>query len=174
MRSIHVSTSGEVYSSDSEENNQILESGNASCSFGDDRRTDNASTESADREILREQDRFLPIANVARLMKRGVPETGKIAKDAKECCQESVSEFISFLTSEAAERSLIEKRKTINGEDLLVALDGLGFEPYVDYMRGYLEKYRAACKTEKTTIDSIAPFVVRQRPLISNLAPATG
>ncbi|KHJ46056.1 hypothetical protein D918_03719 [Trichuris suis] len=174
MRSIHVSTSGEVYSSDSEENNQILESGNASCSFGDDRRTDNASTESADREILREQDRFLPIANVARLMKRGVPETGKIAKDAKECCQESVSEFISFLTSEAAERSLIEKRKTINGEDLLVALDGLGFEPYVDYMRGYLEKYRVACKTEKTTIDNIAPFVVRQKPLISNIAPATG
>jgi nuclear transcription Y subunit beta len=37
---------------------------------------------------LREQDRFLPIANVAKIMKKGVPEKGKIAKDAKETIQE--------------------------------------------------------------------------------------
>jgi hypothetical protein len=37
---------------------------------------------------LREQDRFLPIANVARIMKKGIPsEQGKIAKDARECVQ---------------------------------------------------------------------------------------
>ena len=31
------------------------------------------------REVeLREQDRFLPIANVARIMKKGIPETGKV------------------------------------------------------------------------------------------------
>ena len=29
---------------------------------------------------------------------------GKIAKDARECCQECVSEFISFITSEASDR----------------------------------------------------------------------
>ncbi|XP_014773500.1 nuclear transcription factor Y subunit beta [Octopus bimaculoides] len=51
-------------------------------------------------EPLREQDRFLPIANVARIMKKSIPRTGKIAKDAKECVQECVSEFISFITSE--------------------------------------------------------------------------
>lgn len=27
---------------------------------------------------LREQDRFLPIANVAKIMKRAIPETGKV------------------------------------------------------------------------------------------------
>lgn len=37
---------------------------------------------------LREQDRFLPIANIAKIMKKGVPEKGKIAKDAKETIQE--------------------------------------------------------------------------------------
>jgi len=31
-----------------------------------------------DKDELREQDRFLPIANVARIMKRGIPETGKV------------------------------------------------------------------------------------------------
>lgn len=49
---------------------------------------------------VREQDRFLPIANISRIMKRGLPANGKIAKDAKEILQECVSEFISFVTSE--------------------------------------------------------------------------
>lgn len=48
----------------------------------------------------REQDRFLPIANIGRIMRKAVPENGKIAKDAKESVQECVSEFISFITSE--------------------------------------------------------------------------
>jgi nuclear transcription Y subunit beta len=48
----------------------------------------------------REQDRFLPIANISRIMKKAVPANGKIAKDAKETLQECVSEFISFVTSE--------------------------------------------------------------------------
>lgn len=29
---------------------------------------------------LREQDRFLPIANVAKIMKRAIPDTGKVYK----------------------------------------------------------------------------------------------
>ena len=48
----------------------------------------------------KEQDRYLPIANIGRIMRRAVPENGKIAKDAKESVQECVSEFISFITSE--------------------------------------------------------------------------
>lgn len=50
----------------------------------------------------REQDRFLPIANIGRIMRKAIPENGKIAKDAKESVQECVSEFISFITSELA------------------------------------------------------------------------
>lgn len=51
---------------------------------------------------VREQDRLLPIANVSRIMKRGLPDNAKIAKEAKDCVQECVSEFISFITSEGA------------------------------------------------------------------------
>lgn len=91
---------------------------------------------------LREQDRFLPIANVAKIMKKAIPENGKIAKDARECVQECVSEFISFITSEASERCYTEKRKTINGEDILFAMVQLGFEPYVESLKLYLQKYR--------------------------------
>lgn len=49
---------------------------------------------------VREQDRFLPIANISRIMKKALPANGKMAKDAKETVQECVSEFISFVTSE--------------------------------------------------------------------------
>ena len=28
--------------------------------------------------VLKEQDRFLPIANVTRIMKKGIPKTGKV------------------------------------------------------------------------------------------------
>ncbi|KAJ7776494.1 histone-fold-containing protein [Mycena maculata] len=96
----------------------------------------------ADIGEYREQDRFLPIANVSRIMKAAVPPSTKIGKDAKECVQECVSEFISFITSEAAERSLIEKRKTIGGEDILYAMATLGFDNYAEVLKIYLAKLR--------------------------------
>ncbi|KAH9284335.1 Nuclear transcription factor Y subunit beta [Echinococcus granulosus] len=108
------------------------------------------------RSPLREQDRFLPIANVSKIMKRAIPSNGKVAKDAKECVQECVSEFISFITSEAAERCQNEKRKTINGEDLLWAMNALGFENYVEPLKTFLVKYRDAIKIDSSIINSSA------------------
>lgn len=82
------------------------------------------------------------IANVSRIMKNAVPPTAKIAKDAKECVQECVSEFISFITSEAAEKCQLEKRKTIGGEDILYAMVSLGFENYAETLKIHLAKLR--------------------------------
>jgi nuclear transcription Y subunit beta len=100
-------------------------------------------------EETREQDRYLPIANIARIMKNVLPENAKIAKDSKETVQECVSEFISFITSEASDKCMQEKRKTINGDDLLWAMSTLGFDKYVEPLRQYLTKYREAVKGEK-------------------------
>ncbi|XP_071716998.1 nuclear transcription factor Y subunit B-3-like [Rutidosis leptorrhynchoides] len=90
----------------------------------------------------REQDRFLPIANVSRIMKKALPANAKISKDAKETVQECVSELISFITGEASDKCQREKRKTINGDDLLWAMTTLGFEEYVEPLKVYLAKYR--------------------------------
>jgi len=98
---------------------------------------------------LREQDRFLPIYNISKVMKKVVPHSGKVAKEARECVQECVSEFISFITSEASERGQAEKRKTINGEDILFAMSTLGFDNYVEPLKLYLQKYREAMKGER-------------------------
>merc|ERR1712088_147765 len=98
---------------------------------------------------LREQDRFLHIYNISKVMKKVVPHSGKVAKEARECVQECVSEFISFITSEASERCQAEKRKTINGEDILFAMSTLGFDNYVEPLKLYLQKYRESMKGEK-------------------------
>merc|ERR1712203_731454 len=97
---------------------------------------------------LREQDRFLPIYNISKVMKKVVPHSGKVAKEARECVQECVSEFISFITSEASERCQAEKRKTINGEDILFAMSTLGFDNYVEPLKLYLQKYRESMKVK--------------------------
>lgn len=132
-----------------------------------------------DQEVgeYREQDRFLPvsvyilnlnpyltnqIANVSRIMKSSVPPTAKIAKDAKECVQECVSEFISFITSEAAEKCQLEKRKTIGGEDILYAMATLGFDNYAETLKIHLAKLRQHQST--TTAAQAATLSTRELP----------
>lgn len=105
--------------------------------------SDDRMERNSDLPALREQDRFLPIANINRIMKMSLPKDGKIAKDAKENVQECVSEFISFITSEASEKCLHEKRKTINGDDILCAMQNLGFDTYSEPLKNYLQNYRA-------------------------------
>jgi nuclear transcription Y subunit beta len=80
-------------------------------------------------------------------MKMALPDNAKIAKEAKECMQECVSEFISFITSEASEKCQQEKRKTVNGEDILFAMTSLGFENYSEALKIYLSRYREVSLT---------------------------
>ncbi|XP_077226688.1 nuclear transcription factor Y subunit B-10-like isoform X2 [Tasmannia lanceolata] len=89
-----------------------------------------------------ERDRLLPIANITRIMRKAVPSNAKISKEARKTVQECVSEFVSFVTSEASEKCLIEKRQTITGDDLLEAMAMLGFDDYIDPLKLYLQSYR--------------------------------
>ncbi|KMZ69856.1 hypothetical protein ZOSMA_205G00330 [Zostera marina] len=84
-------------------------------------------------------DRFLPIANVSRIMKRALPLNAKISKEAKETLQECVSEFVSYITGEASEKCHREKRKTINGDDLLWSMNRLDFDAYTIPLKKYRE-----------------------------------
>ncbi|KAJ1459124.1 CCAAT-box binding factor HAP3-like protein [Pelagophyceae sp. CCMP2097] len=106
----------------------------------------------------REQDHYLPVANIARIMKRHLPPNEKIAKEAKEAVQEAVSEFICFVTSEASDRCQTEKRKTINGDDLIWAMGTLGFTEYAMPLKLYLAKYRQVTKGDK-----VRPLQTRQQ-----------
>lgn len=87
----------------------------------------------------------LPISNISRLMKKALPRQAKVSSSAKDLIQACCIEFISFLTSEANEKCLAEKRKTINGDDILFAMKMLGFEEYEIVCRIWLTRYRMVC-----------------------------
>lgn len=110
--------------------------------------SENQPTEEND-QIVREQDKYLPTANIQRIMKKALPSNAKVAKDGKDTVQECVSEFVSFITSEASDKCQREKRKTINGDDILWAMSTLGFDKYIEPLKLYLARYRETVMQEK-------------------------
>jgi histone H3/H4 len=106
----------------------------------------NNNNNEEEKKKTNEFERYLPIANIGRIIKKNLPNEVKLSRDAKETFQECVSEFISFITSEASDRCNSEKRKTINGEDILYAMNNLGFEKYTPILKIYLDKFRESQK----------------------------
>ena len=50
--------------------------------------------------------------------------------------------FVDNNANRASDKCKQEKRKTINGDDLLYAMSALGFDKYTEPLRVYLNKYR--------------------------------
>jgi len=48
----------------------------------------------------------------------------------------------SNVSCRASDKCIAEKRKTITGDDILVAMATLGFDNYVEPLKLYLRKYR--------------------------------
>ena len=80
----------------------------------------------------------------------------------------------------ASEKCITDKRKTINGEDILNAQQALGFDNYYSALKIYLVKYRENCKAEranstfatKEKIDFVQHRTVGQIP--RTIEPAVG
>ncbi|XP_020598034.1 nuclear transcription factor Y subunit B-1-like [Phalaenopsis equestris] len=121
---------------------------------------------------VREQDRFMPIANVIRIMRKVLPTHAKISDDAKETIQECVSEYISFITSEANERCQREQRKTITAEDVLWAMSKLGFDDYIDPLSVYLHRYRELEGDHRGSIRG-EPLQLKRAAVVSYHLPST-
>jgi hypothetical protein len=59
-------------------------------------------------------------------------------------CSKTNVELLSglIIPTIASEKCHQEKRKTVNGEDILFAMTSLGFENYAEALKIYLSKYR--------------------------------
>jgi len=55
----------------------------------------------------------------------------------------------------ASDKCQREKRKTINGDDLLWAMATLGFEDYIEPLKVYLQKYREVRTDESVRVNRI-------------------
>lgn len=56
-----------------------------------------------------------------------------------------------ILSFRACDRCQNEKRKTINGEDIVWAFDTLGFDQYAHLMKIYLQRYKDVMKMDKAS-----------------------
>ncbi|KAJ8562619.1 hypothetical protein K7X08_031071 [Anisodus acutangulus] len=121
---------------------------------------------------VREQDRFMPITNVIRIMRKILPPHAKISDSAKETIQECVSEFISFVTSEANDRCQREQRKTITAEDVLWAMSKLGFNDYIEPLILHLHRYRELDGSERSSLKG-EPLLMKPRGAMIDSATST-
>ncbi|KAL8032808.1 hypothetical protein ABFX02_13G120900 [Erythranthe guttata] len=110
---------------------------------------------------------YAPLANITRIMRRGLPPNAKIGEESKEIMQDCVTEFISFITDEANERCQGEYRKMITADDLLAAMVALGFDNYVGPLTLYLNKYRAAAQE----LERGGPSTSHQARAVENAPP---
>ncbi|KIW76750.1 hypothetical protein Z517_09194 [Fonsecaea pedrosoi CBS 271.37] len=78
---------------------------------------------------------------ISRVMRAAVPGDVMVSREAIELMQDCVSEFISFVTSEAAEKCAAEKRRAVSADDVLTAMNKLGFENYSEALKIYLRRY---------------------------------
>ena len=59
-----------------------------------------------------------------------------------QCITSRAVQYVGLSELRASDKCSKEKRKTINGDDLLWAMSALGFEEYVEPLKMYLHKYR--------------------------------
>ena len=86
-------------------------------------------------------DDTLPINNIGRIMKLSIPENGKISRESKVLMQKLSREFICSISLYAGEICTYNKRKVINGEDIINALSYFGYDEYKFVLLDYLEKW---------------------------------
>ncbi|KAG6401011.1 hypothetical protein SASPL_137856 [Salvia splendens] len=117
----------------------------------------------------------MPIATLTRIMRRVLPDHAKVADDAKETIQECVSEFISFITNEANERCHREYRRTVTPNDVVSAMEGLGFGSYVEPLTVFINKHRAqqdCCPPPRQATHQPPPPQMARLPGVDGYVPS--
>ncbi|XP_061346738.1 nuclear transcription factor Y subunit B-9-like [Gastrolobium bilobum] len=93
-------------------------------------------------EAPHQENHYLPMFNVLRIVHQALPPNTKITDELKITMVESVTEFISLITSEANIRCQSEQRSTITTEDLLWAMRRLGSHNFAEFCTLYYNRYR--------------------------------
>ncbi|KAL6596572.1 hypothetical protein ACP70R_047215 [Stipagrostis hirtigluma subsp. patula] len=104
----------------------------------------NAAKAAAGTDGAAEDVTTLPTALLTRIMRRAMPPRTKIARDAKEVVNQCFAEFAAALTNEAAQECRRQRRVIVTADDLVAAMESLGFEDYVAPLAEYMRRYREA------------------------------
>ncbi|KAI9293589.1 histone-fold-containing protein [Neoconidiobolus thromboides FSU 785] len=95
-------------------------------------------------------DDMLLSKNVAyRIAKEALPENVKFMSDSKIALAQASTVFINYLAACAQDSAMKNKRKQINGEDVLQALSILDFEEFVPFLKEYSEELKESQEAKR-------------------------
>lgn len=107
--------------------------------------SENAVDNYEDFEFIMDSDNSdlsLPINNIGRMMKLSIPGSAKISRESKMLMQQISKDFIGCISSQAGEICTSNKRRVLNGEDIINALSSFGFGDYTGTLINYLNVCR--------------------------------
>ncbi|XP_031557042.1 protein Dr1-like [Actinia tenebrosa] len=90
-----------------------------------------------------DDDVTLPRAAVNKMIKELIPNM-RVSNDARELILDCCTEFIHLVSSEANDVCGRQTKKTISPDHVLLALEALGFQSYIEEVKSVL----ADCKTQ--------------------------
>jgi len=90
----------------------------------------------------RPEDLNLPNAVVTRIIKDAIPEGVAVSKEARLAISKAASVFVLYATSCSNNFALKGKRKTINAQDVLSAMEDMEFEQFIEPLQQCQEAFR--------------------------------
>ncbi|CAH1787554.1 unnamed protein product [Owenia fusiformis] len=102
----------------------------------------------------RPEDLNLPNAIIARIVKESLPDGVAVSKDAKLAISKAASVFVLYATSCANNYAMKAKRKTLNAQDVISAMDDMEFSRLIQPMEECLQAYRKEQKGKKEAAES--------------------
>ncbi|CAE1268851.1 POLE3 [Acanthosepion pharaonis] len=90
----------------------------------------------------RPEDLNLPNAVITRIIKEAIPDGVNVSKEARLAISKAASVFVLYATSCSNNFALRSKRKTINAQDVLSAMQDMEFDQFLDPLKFCLESFR--------------------------------
>lgn len=117
--------------------------------------------------VLRDKSK-MPITNMMKIMSQILLNNVQVSYDTMDMIQQSATKYINFVTRKAKDRCQSECRKIMNAEDLLWAIEELGFNDYVEPLTTFIQRYR--------NIEGVDLFTTHKEPIshIENHGPSLG
>ncbi len=84
----------------------------------------------------------LPLASIVKILKEALPANVSVSKEVKLSLQRAAALFVLYVTNTANQLAKEGKRSTITADDVMAALEELEFEPLLEPLEGFLEKWR--------------------------------
>ncbi|XP_068087173.1 DNA polymerase epsilon subunit 3 isoform X3 [Anabrus simplex] len=98
------------------------------------------------------EDLSLPNTVVTRLAKETLPDGVNVAKEARTAIGKAASVFVLYLTAASSSIAIKNNRKTINGQDVLKAIEETELNKFLEPLEEALGNFRKLQKEKKDAV----------------------